>query len=463
MIDTTQPGEPGWWLDRLLKRLDDKRGTYDLLESYYDGSNVVPVSASKSVSEAYKRLMRVSNTNYAELVVEAVRERMQPTGFRTGVAGDELGDQEAWRIWQANSLDADVVVQLRAQLSMSRAAMIVGPVDPDIGAPLITCEDPREVTWETDPRQRRKVAAALKVFRDPENDLDRAYLYLPGFVFHASRPVREGLDPLTVDLTGWEWDDEPYQQLPAPVVPVVPFVNRPDMAGGGMGEFEPHLPLIDRINYSVLQRLEIAAMQAFRQRAVKGNLPTHDAVGNEIDYDNIFEAGPGALWNLPEGVDIWESQQVDLGPIRQAIIDDERALAAVSGTPLYRFSPDAAAGSAEGASLQREGLVFKASDRIKQCSESLERVMSLAFLFAGDAQRAQVSDMEVIWAPPDRVTMAEKYDAAVKAQAAGETWRSVMQDVLGKSPQQISRMETERAADALLNAPIADAVEAPNG
>jgi hypothetical protein len=158
-------------------------------------------------------------------------------------------------------------------------------------------------------------------------------------------------------------------------------------------------------------------------------------------------------------VDIWESQQVDLGPIRQAIIDDERALSAVAGVPLYRFSPDAAAGSAEGASLQREGLVFKAIDRITQASESLEAVMSLAFLFAGDSTRANRRDMEVIWAPPDRVTLAEKYDAAVKAQAAGETWRSTMQDVLGKTPQQIARMEAERVAEAFLNAPITDAGE----
>lgn len=83
--------------------------------------------------------------------------------------------------------------------------------------------------------------------------------------------------------------------------------------------------------------------------------------------------------------------------------------------------------------------------------------MSLAFLFAGDTTRARRSDMEVIWAPPDRVTMAERYDAAVKAQAAGETWRSIMQDVLQKTPQQINRMEGERAADLFLTAAFADA------
>lgn len=448
-IDADSPRSPGWWLLRLMRRLQAERPRFDTLDTYYRGYNGIPTLSSRAERESYRRLRALACSNYPELIVESVVERMTPVGFRTGAAGDDLGDDEAWRIWQANSLDADASMAFRAQLSMSTAYMMVGAVNPDIGAPLITVEDPREVAVETDPSRRRSVLAALKVFRDDVYGADRAYLFLPGKVYRATHDITQPeSDPLTATLEGWEW--ESLSALPGGIVPVVPFVNRPNIAGEGVGEFEPHLPLIDRINYQVLQRLEIATMQAFRQRAVKGDLPSHDAAGDPIDYDDIFEAGPGALWQLPSGVDVWESQGVDLNPIRQSIIDDERALAAVTGTPLYRFTPDAAAGSAEGASLQREGLVFKALDRIPQASESLEQVMSIAFLFAGDEERSRRRDMEVIWAPPDRVTMAERYDAAVKAQAAGETWRSVMQDVLQKTPQQIAQMETERAMDALM-------------
>ncbi len=460
-IDVSTPRTPGWWLLRLLKKLADNRPRYDLLDSYYRGLNGIPTLASRAEQESYRRLRAMACSNYPELIVSGPVERMTPVGFRTGAQGDDLGDAEAWRIWQANSLDADVSTVFRAQLSMSLAYMIVGPVDPDIDAPLITIEDPREVVVETDPRRRRKAVAGLKVFTDDAYGVDRAFLYLPGQLWRAVRETGQHNTPPGTSLEGWEWESR--ATLPGDVVPVVPFVNKPDMAGHGRGEFEPHLPLIDRINYSVLQRLEIATMQAFRQRAVKGELPTHDATGNEVNYDNIFEAGPGALWQLPAGIDIWESQSVDLGPIRQSIIDDERALAALTRIPLYRFSPDAAAGSAEGASLQREGLVFNAADHIGQASESLEAVMSLAFLFAGDDERASRRDMEVLWVPPDRVTMAERYDAAVKAAAAGETWRSIMQDVLQKTPQQIARMETERAMDALLAPEVPETPEPDGG
>ena len=115
------------------------------------------------------------------------------------------------------------------------------------------------------------------------------------------------------------------------MIPVVQFGNRLDMFGRSRSEFEPHLGLLDRINYTVLSRLEIATLQAFRQRALKG-APVEDEHGNEVNYDDIFEADPGAMWLLPEGAEMWESGMVDLGPIRQAIRDDVQDLAAVSRT-----------------------------------------------------------------------------------------------------------------------------------
>lgn len=464
-IETTQPNSPGWWLQRLLKKLGDGQDRYNLLDLYYRGENGIPAHAHKSVKDAYRRLMSMSRTNFAELVVEPVRERMTPVGFRTGADGDELGDKEALRIWQANALDADASLVHRPSLSLSMSYAIVGPVDPDIGAAVITPEDPREVVVECDPIRRRKVRAALKVFSDEVDGVQRAYLYLPGWVVKAQRPLPASGE-LGWDATGFEWDPSP-ELAPQPlrdtngrqllVVPVVPFANRAGLGGGAVGEFEPHLPILDRINYTILNRLEIMTLQAFRQRAVKGDLPQADAEGNEIDYDHIFESGPDALWMLPAGIDIWESGGVDLGPIRSAVRDDIQDLAAVTRTPLFYLTPDAANGSAEGASLMREGLVFKTADRIVQASESWEQVMSLAFLFAGDEQRASRNDLECLWASPERFSLAERADAASKAITGGVPWRTVMADIWQFSPTQIDRMQAERVTDALLAPQPADA------
>jgi len=455
MIETSQPFSPGWWLARLAKRLVDRQDHYNALEDYYDGTAAIPVPATKAVRQSYQRLMAMAGTNYAELVVEAVRERMQPLAFRTGADSDEGGDAEAWRIWQANQLDADSALVHRACLSMGASFVIVGGVDPEIEAPLITVEDPREVVVECDPARRRKVLAGLKLFHDDLLGVHRAYLYLPGVVYQAVEGGRSGGD-FFGDVGSWDWIGDP-QPLLAPVVPVVPFFNQADLYGRPHGEFEPHTAILDRINYTILNRLEIATLQAFKQRAVIG-VPNEDEDGNPVDYDDIFASGPDALWVMPAGASLWESGAVDLGPIRQAIRDDVMDLAATTRTPLYYLTPDAANGSAEGASLAREGLVFKVADRIVQAGESWEQVMSLAFTFAGDAQRASRRDMEVVWASPERFSLAEKFDAASKAQAAGVPWRQTMSEVLQFSPQVIDRMAAERASDifsALAAAPAA--------
>lgn len=457
MIDNKVPGSPGWWMSKLMAEQHNRRIRLNRLDAYYRGRPDLP-NVDTVTSVSFEAIMRKARANFAELIVEAVRERMRPVGFRTGGDDNELGDKEAWRIWQANSLDADSALVHRSSLSMSDAYVIVGPVSLETGAPVITPEDPRQVITAEDPVQRRRTIAALKVFHDDMLERDRAFVYLPGEIWQASRKARawDANDALTyagnyghAAIGEWEWDR--VDRLEQQVVPVVRFANRASMMTPPMGEFESVLPDLDRVNHMILQRLVIATLQAFKQRAIQG-VPTHDAAGAEVDYRDVFSADPGAMWLLPAGASIWESQQADLTGILQAVRHDIQDIAAATRTPLFYLTPDAANGSAEGASLAREGLVFKTEDRITQASESWEQVMSLAFMFAGDRQRAARGDMECLWAPPERFTMAERYDAASKAAAAGVPWRTTMTDVLQFTPQQVDRMEIERASDLALGA-----------
>lgn len=461
MIDTTEPTSPGWWLKRLMEELQRRRMRYDLLDNYYRGEPPLPMGP-ENCRATFRRFQKKARANWASLIVEAPRERMKPVGFRTAAEGDELGDAEAQRIWQANHLDADSILVHRASMSMSDAYVIVGDVDERRGVPLITGEDPRQVVTESDPIDRRRVVAALKVFADDVAEADLAYLYLPGVVHRAvrRRPPSAAYtsEVVTPNLSGWEWLDS--QQLPVDGVPVVRFANRCDLSGRSLGEFEDVIDDIDRINLVLLQRLTVATMQAFRQRAITGDLAGTDEDGNPVDYDDVFSADPGSFWLLPEGVDIWESAGVDLTPLLESVKADVRDLAAVTRTPMFYLFPDAANGSAEGASLQREGLVFKTQDRITEASDSWAQVMSLAFQFAGDDQRADRADLEVLWQPPERFSLSERYDAATKAAAAGVPWRSVMADVLQFTPQQVDRMEAERMTEELFGAaPLVEPVE----
>jgi hypothetical protein len=448
------PGTPAWWLARLLSGLSAQASKASRLDTYYRGEQGIPVHANRSVAEAYSRLMAISGTDFALLIVEAIRERMSPGGFRTGATPDRRGDTDAWAIWQANGLDADCDLVHRSMLALSAGYTIIGR-DEETGEVVITPEDPRQVYAETDPIRRRIVRAAIKVFYDDRLGADRAFLYLPGRLYRAIRtPTGVDFGDLSesFDLSGWEWETSTAEIIPSRRIPVVPFLNRPDIFGRPIGEFELVIPILDRINYSILNRLEIATLQAFRQRAVKG-LQQRDAEGNLIDYDNVFAADPGALWQLPETAELWESGQVDLGPIRSAIRDDVEHLAAVSRMPVGYLQPDAE--SAAGVEYQREGLVFTAEDRCKQAGESWEQTMSIAFEIAGDFERANRSGMEVIWKSVERATLTQRASAASQAQAAGLPWRASMEMFFDASQQQIDRWEAERAAETIRNAALA--------
>lgn len=446
MINTQTPA--GATLERLAKKLVNDRPHFQLLDDYYRGVNGIPVHAGQQVKESYQRLMQISRANFARLIVEATRERMTPLGFRTGAVADELGDSEAWRIWQANSLDADHMLIDRASLSMGKSFAMIGGVDPEINAPLITAEDPREVICETDPARRRKVTAALKLYVDEVAGLDRAAFFpQPGWVVKASRKrTTEDRSKFVTDIefAGWDWDGPP-ERLPALVVPVVPFLNLAGIDNTPEGEFEAHIPTLDRINYTILSRLESMTMQAFRQRAIKG-LPLTDAATNEeIDYSGDFLSGPGELWQLPAAAEIWESGVIDLNPVLQSEKQDITSLAGATSTPMSYLFPDDGGGSAEGASLKRESITFKARDRMLQQGESYEQTMSIAFTFAGDTERAARGDMEVIWASAERYTLNEKAQAAAQYKAAGVPLQTIARQVLQMTPQEITRMGAEQA------------------
>lgn len=455
-IDATVPQSPGWWLFRLATKLIQRRERLDRLADYYRGDPPLPTGAENQ-ADAYAAFVRKARTNFAELIVEALRERCVVAGFRTSAADDENGDAEAWSLWKNAGLTVETADVIETMFALGDSYMIVG-VDDD-GAPLVTGEDPRQVVTEHDPRQQRRVIAALKLFHDDVEDTDVAFLYLPGRVHYARRQGGRAVSTMR-NFTGggWEWDDTQggADGLPVPLsqIPVVRFRNK-----RGVGEFETHTDLLDRINHMLLQRMVIATMQAFRQRAIKGDLPERDENGRLIDYNELLSADPGALWRLPEAVELWESGQVDLTPILSSVKDDVLHLAAVTRTPLHMFTPDAAAqGSAEGATLQREGLVFKAEDRQERIGQAAAQVLSLMFQVAKDTERAALADIEVLWRPAERYSLTERASAATQALAAGVPWATRMTSILQFTPQDVERMETERAEDAVL-APATAAIQ----
>lgn len=71
--------------------------------------------------------------------------------------------------------------------------------------------------------------------------------------------------------------------------------------------------------------------------------------------------------------------------------------------------------------------------------------------------------VEVSFEPVDRITTAEKYQAALAAHNAGESWKSIQRNILGYSPDQIAQDEIDRAEEALMVATMMPQLALPPG
>ena len=218
---------PQWWHSRLIVELGKRQERYNLLDRYHRSDAPMPPGPSNRKRQTqrnnfrgydrdldpFETLRRISRVNWADMIVEALIERMKVLGFSTGADGDTATDAAAWRYWQANDLDTLLPQLLRTKSALSEAYMIVGPVDETIGAPRITAEDPRQTITEHDPVDRRRVLAALKAFGDDVAGVDRSYLYLPNDdpegpaqLYKGTRVRAEGVARRLDTAGDWTWE-----------------------------------------------------------------------------------------------------------------------------------------------------------------------------------------------------------------------------------------------------------------
>ena len=464
-IDTLE----GQWFARLARELHDRRtgrsGTrrwtrstvttqhirppLHVLEDYRRGDPPLRPDIHSGWKPYVRQFVRMGRLNVADLLISSTSNRMQLRDFRTAEANDELGDVIARGIMRANEMKLRAREVHDTMLSLGDAYTIMTPPGGRRKHTLITSEDPQQVITAHDPATGEYLAG-LKMFRDEWNSEDLAYLYLPGLVRMARRKSNVSIltnGPHRLDAKSWTFDDDKDATVPDDEIPIARFRNR-----DGVGEFENHLDTLDRINDKIFDEWWIAKIQAFRQRAVK-NLPdTDEDTGEEIDYSDMFTASPDEMWQVPADVDFWESTPVDLTPITSSIQKDLERLAAVTSLSLPSLTPDAANGSAEGASLMREEHVYKVENRIDHAEPGWSRTMRLSFLFEGDLERADVAELEAIWGPVERHSLQQKGDAAAKAKDSLPV-EAIQRDIWQYAPAEIPNLRAMRGRDVLFQPP----------
>jgi hypothetical protein len=437
--------DPIYWIKFLGDLLTQRWQNNEVFDRYYQGNPRLPSGPTRAHSH-YRRLLKAAKSNWSELIVDAVAERLRVIGFRW--AGEDAVDLSVWQdLWQRNDLDAHSEQIHTEALVWGYAYALVWPQGD--GTIRITAEHPSEVICYAPPTDRTAVTMALKRWSD-DWGYWHATLYTPTFVYkYVSTQSSPGTASYPSPTTQWEPRgvvDEPWP-LPNPFdrVPVVEFPNNPRLLLGGRSELGTGaIDVIDRINETVFNRLLAAQYSAFRQKWVTGmEIPRDPETGDPIEP---FNAAVDRLW-MAENPDthFGEFGEAALSNYISAAEADITHLASITRTPAYYLLPGGVPPSGEALKTAETGLVAKVQRRAAFFGESWEAVLALALTMQGDP-RAQNS-VETLWQNPAArgdVTMA---DTLIKLRQLGVP-DEVLWEMSGFfSPEQIDRIKTLVAAE----------------
>jgi hypothetical protein len=461
LTDVNVTGSDDWRLIRLAVKLGQGFQRLALLRSFSNGTRFVPAGVEGVNAQAMLRIVKEARLNTAELIAGSLVDRQTVLGFRTAAPGDDTGDSVAQTNWKRSNMAVRSKELLRDVADYGEAFVLTtGPTSPAADAkPMFLTLNGWTCATEQFPTTPWLTEDAIVTGYDVINRADVITLFRPGYMRIAYRP--SPVPTIPNDGTpwspgsGWSWATDP---TPLGYTADNPIVQH--QAPGGYGEFEKHTDTIDRINSVTRDRMTIIAMQAFRQRAIEGSLPTHypsdypdlTLRGQRIDYNEVFAGGPAALWLLGGDAKIWESSPTDITQLITAAKDDKRDLAAVSATPIYLLMPDATSGSAEGAQLAREAFSFKVRDRNNRAAQSWALEQSIAFQALGDTVRSDATQIETIYAAVDLESMQARATSGQAAKASGVSQAYINRAVFQMTPQELAQEEQDKADEAFADA-----------
>lgn len=436
---------PAEWRDFLERKLHDRWAAWQIFDDYYEGNSRVGAWL-RTIQTAFRgtplgNLLATLNDNYMTLVVDAPAERLRVNGFRFG---DKKADKDAERIWQDNGLDGESNMLHTEAIKLGEAYWLV---QPNGDSPIITAEHPSQFIVATAPGNRRHRLAAFKKWIEDDGSL-RCNVFLPDRVVkYAARR-----DPVSVPDQRVSWETIAAASNPLGEVPGVPAPNNPSMLRGGRSDLAyGAIPLQDQILKTVADSLIASEYQGLPQRVLLGVEPPRDPdTGRPIKFET---AAKSRLWyfNNPNAK-AHEFSAADLKNLRETVDGFIRDLAAQTRIPIYYFHPQAISNiSAEALIGLDAGLVSKVTDKQSPFGEAHEETMRLAFKSIDpNDPRASYTQAETVWADTESRSQAQVVDAAQKKKDIGVPFTQLAED-MGYTPEQITRMETERAADVLLS------------
>jgi hypothetical protein len=442
-----EPLSPEWWVRRLHRRLVERQPDVDMFSDYYDGMPRLPMAPEKA-REALGRLLILSRSNYMGLVVDAKVERMTVEGFRIGDS-QEGGDEQAWRIWQANRLDKAHKLAIKEALIAGSSYLLVAPNARDPKTPRITVEDARQAIVEYEPGEPGTRAAGLKVWADDRVGLVMATLYLPDVIWKFQAQHRAG-----VPVEGIRWEPRTVRGEPRParnplgMVPLMELANQDRILGMGVSELHDVAQIQDRINKTLFDRMMAQEYSAFRQRWATGLDVPVDENGTPVEP---FKAAVDRLWiaDDPE-TRFGEFGATDIAGYLKAKESDVQDIASRTRVPTQYLLGEMLNVSGDTLKAAESGLVSDVRESMTGFEETLEEAMGAALVLAGD-ERGRDTRAETIWRNPEFRTEGETVDALIKMRTLNVP-EEVLWERWGATQTEIARWKRLAAEQAARDA-----------
>lgn len=480
-----EPDGDGLVLTRLATRLQNRIPDLCMLKTFYDGREQVPLqsvpkSATSTASAIYCRFVDICPLNLAHTIVDAVVTSQHPTGFRL-VADKTMRSTEADDMWDKCGMDVRALnMFMDASLYGAAYAMVFSKGSPSYIqrlSPWTTeISDDKDSAivygWSEDEQVER--ITLYRIIRNDDGQIQKVYSRTAKHETKSRTLPSDSVDdedtvygianddsqkrPQLEARFEWEGASSDGDWAFAVKCGCLPIVKM--TTPNGKGQFESSLKTLKSIDQQRFQRLCIQEMQAFKQRWVQGDMPEYyqkndpavkanrAKAGDKIDYSELFEMGPAALWLLPADAKIGESSITDITPIVTAASSDIKHLAGSTGTPLSILSPDTA-GSAEGAKLTTRMLRLKVRDMNMRANDAFVLLLKMALTASGS--NASEERFETTWEPIDLPTELEMAEAASQVKGVIPL-KTIARRFLHMTETEIAEMIQDAQDTSFLNA-----------
>lgn len=485
VLGDDEPDGDGLVLTRLATRLQNRIPDLCTLKTFYDGREQVPLqsvpkSATSTASAIYRRFVDICPLNLAHTIVDAVVTSQHPTGFRL-VADKTMRSTEADDMWDKCGMDVRALnMFMDASLYGAAYAMVFSKGSPSYIqrlSPWTTeISDDKDSAivygWSEDEQVER--ITLYRIIRNDDGQIQKVYSRTAKHETKARTLPSDSVDdedtvygianddsqkrPQLEAQFEWEGASSDGDWAFAVKCGCLPIVKM--TTPNGKGQFESSLKTLKSIDQQRFQRLCIQEMQAFKQRWVQGDMPEYyqkndpavkanrARAGDKIDYSELFEMGPAALWLLPANAKIGESSITDITPIVTAAASDIKHLAGSTGTPLSILSPDTA-GSAEGAKLTTRMLRLKVRDMNMRANDTFVLLLKMALTASGS--NASDERFETTWEPIDLPTELEMAEAASQVKGVIPL-KTIARRFLHMTETEIAEMIQDAQDTSFLNA-----------